>query len=227
MLDKDENGVINYSLANVMRIHRPLVVVDEAHNARTDLSFDTLARFRPSAIVEFTATPDTIKSPSNILHSVSAAELKAEYMIKLPIRLETHSDWQSLLADAIAQRAGLEKDAEIETRKTGDYIRPIMLIQAQPQRQGHETLTVEIIEKSLIEDHRIPADKIAQGKTEALRMSIFRQKIVLPDSLLPCKRFARDGIVLLHICSVLSLNNDQLGRWSRFLGEYYACQIVV
>ena len=47
LLDSDENGAISYSLANVMRIHRPLVIVDEAHNARTDLSFDTLARFRP------------------------------------------------------------------------------------------------------------------------------------------------------------------------------------
>ena len=166
ILDKEKNGVLNYSLANVMRIHRPLVIVDEAHNARTDLSFDTLARFRPSAIVEFTATPDTIKSPSNILHSVSAAELKAEYMIKLPIRLETHSDWQALLADAIAQRAELEKDAEIENRKTGDYIRPIMLIQAQPRRQGHETLTVDVIEKSLIEDHLIRADQIARATGE-------------------------------------------------------------
>ncbi len=166
VLDKDENGVIDYSLANVMRIHRPLVIVDEAHNARTDLSFDTLARFRPSAIVEFTATPDNAKSPSNILHSVSAAELKAEYMIKLPIRLETHTDWQTLLADAISQRAELEKDAEIEERKTGDYIRPIMLIQAQPRRQGRETLTVDVIEKSLIEDHRIPADQIARATGE-------------------------------------------------------------
>lgn len=166
VLDNDENGVINYSLANVMCVHRPLVIVDEAHNARTELSFDTLARFRPSAIVEFTATPASMKNPSNVLHSVSAAELKAEHMIKLPIRLETHTDWQALLSDAIAQRAELEKDAEIEERKTGDYIRPIMLIQAQPRRQGHETFTVEVIEKSLIEDHRIPADQIARATGE-------------------------------------------------------------
>lgn len=166
LLNKDENGVIDYSLANVMRIHRPLIIVDEAHNARTDLSFETLARFRPSAIVEFTATPDSVRSPSNVLHSVSAAELKAEYMIKLPIRLEALTDWQALLADAIAQRAELEKDAEIEERKTNDYIRPIMLIQAQPRRQGHETLTVDVVEKSLIEDHRIPADQVTRATGE-------------------------------------------------------------
>ena len=112
-LDRDENGLVPYSLANVMRIRRPLVIVDEAHNARTELSFDTLARFRPSAIIEFTATPDSSKNPSNVLHSVSAAELKAENMIKLPIRLETHTDWQALLSDAIAQRVDLEKKAEL------------------------------------------------------------------------------------------------------------------
>ena len=47
------------SLANVLRLRRPMVIVDEAHNARTDLSFDTLARLKPSLIVEFTATPVT------------------------------------------------------------------------------------------------------------------------------------------------------------------------
>lgn len=169
-LDRDSNGLTPYSLANVMRIHRPLVIVDEAHNARTDLSFDTLARFRPSAIIEFTATPDSSHNPSNVLHSVSAAELKAENMIKLPIRLETRTDWQSLLSDAIAERVDLEKKAVEDRRKSGDYIRPIMLLQAQPRRQGHETLTVDVIEKALIEDHHIPADQIvrATGETRGL-----------------------------------------------------------
>ncbi len=169
-LDRDTNGVLPYSLANVMRIHRPLVIVDEAHNARTDLSFDTLARFRPSAIIEFTATPDSSHNPSNVLHSVAAAELKAENMIKLPIRLETRTDWQALLSDAIAERVDLEKKAIEDRRRTGDYIRPIMLLQAQPKRQGHATLTVDVIEKSLIEDHHIPASQIvrATGETKGL-----------------------------------------------------------
>lgn len=178
-LDKDKNGLVPYSLANVMRIHRPLVIVDEAHNARTDLSFDTLARFRPSAIIEFTATPDSSHNPSNVLHSVSAAELKAENMIKLPIRLETRTDWQSLLSDAITERVALEKKAVEERRKSGDYIRPIMLIQAQPRRQGHETLTVEVIEKSLIEDHHILASHIvrATGETRGLEgIDLFDEK---------------------------------------------------
>ena len=162
-LDRDENGLAPYSLTNVMRIHRPLVIIDEAHNARTELSFDTLARFQPSAIIEFTATPASSKNPSNVLHSVSAAELKAENMIKLPIRLETHNDWQALLSDAIAQRVDLEKKADFEQRKNGDYIRPIMLIQAQPHRHGRDTLAVEVIEKTLIEDHHISENQIARA----------------------------------------------------------------
>lgn len=163
LLDKDENGVIPNSLANVMRLHRPLVIVDEAHNARTELSFDMLGRFRPSAIIEFTATPDSKKNPSNVLHSVAASELKAESMIKLPIRLEAHNNWQPIISDAIAQRNDLEKKAIQERLKTGDYIRPIMLIQAQNRNKDHETLTVEVIEKSLMEDHHIPVNHIVRA----------------------------------------------------------------
>ena len=44
------NGTANpkYSLANVLRLRRPIVIVDEAHNARTELTFDVLARFNPA-----------------------------------------------------------------------------------------------------------------------------------------------------------------------------------
>lgn len=162
-LAKDEFGVAPCSLENVLRIYRPLVIVDEAHNARTELSFETLARFLPSAIIEFTATPDRDRNPSNVLHSVSALELKAADMVKLPILLETRDDWKSLLGDAVARLGELDKLARIERQNTGDYIRPIMLLQAQPDRQGQETLSVELLEKSLIEDHRVPPDQIVRA----------------------------------------------------------------
>jgi len=58
VLDKTEAGKPACSLANVFKLHRPVIIVDEAHNARTDLSFETLARFHPSCIIEFTATPE-------------------------------------------------------------------------------------------------------------------------------------------------------------------------
>jgi type III restriction enzyme len=53
-----------YSLANVLRLRRPFVVVDEAHNSRTELAFDMLARFRPSGVMELTATPDWSARPA-------------------------------------------------------------------------------------------------------------------------------------------------------------------
>jgi type III restriction enzyme len=43
-----------------------------------------------------------------VLHSVSAAELKAEEMIKLPVVLETEPNWQQCLADAIGRRDALQ-----------------------------------------------------------------------------------------------------------------------
>ncbi len=154
MLERDDDGVIPFSLANVLRMRRLVVIMDEAHNARTPLSFDTLARFQPSCIIEFTATSATEHKPekqqfaSNILHHVSAAELKSEDMIKLPIKLETRTDWNEVVADALAQRQRLEDLAKEEERETGEYIRTVMLIQAQPKIKMKETLTVEVINGS-------------------------------------------------------------------------------
>lgn len=129
----DKDGKPMPSLVNTLRIRRPIVIVDEAHNARTKLSFSTLGNVMPSCIIEFTATPDRKDNPSNVLHHVSAAELKAADMIKLPLRVITRhpSQKDQLLAEAISLRADLEKLAAIESQKTGEYLRPIMLLQAE------------------------------------------------------------------------------------------------
>lgn len=121
------------SLVNMLRLRRPIIIVDEAHNARTDLSFSTLGNVLPSCIVEFTATPARSKNPSNVLHHVSAAELKAAAMVKLPLRVITRhpSQRDQLLSEAITLRNDLEKLAVAEAQKTGEYLRPILLIQAE------------------------------------------------------------------------------------------------
>lgn len=160
----------DYSLCNVFRVRKPIVIVDEAHNARTGLSFDTLARLGPSCILELTATPNTSSKegnpPSNVLYSVSAAELKAENMIKLPIKLKNRQNWQELLGEAIGVRNGLEKATGRELQQTGEYIRPIMLLQAQPKSKERRTVTVETVEKALLEDWRIPREQIARATGE-------------------------------------------------------------
>ncbi len=169
-LEKGEGGNTIHSLANVLRLRRPVVIVDEAHNSRTPLSFETLARFNPSCIIEFTATPAREDHASNVLYSASAADLKSSQMIKMPIRLDTRPDWKELLSDAIRCRSGLEKTATMERRHTGEYIRPLMLIQAQAQRQGRETLSVDVVRQCLIADHKIPEEQIATatGATKEL-----------------------------------------------------------
>ncbi|MBP6507903.1 MAG: DEAD/DEAH box helicase family protein [Opitutaceae bacterium] len=163
VLEKNEAGTVPYSLANVLRLQRPIVIVDEAHNARTPLSFDTLARFRPACILELTATPARDESPSNVLYHVSAKQLAAEDMIKLPIRLETRTDWLRLLADAVALREGLEKKAKAEEKVSGEPIRPIVLIKAERKDKDRETRTVEVVEKALIEHCKVPADWIVRA----------------------------------------------------------------
>ena len=76
-------------------------------------------------------------------------------MIKLPIVLSEHPDWQSAVSGAIASRAALAEKALLDT---ADYIRPIVLFQAQPR---DEEVTVEVLKKHLVETENIAEDKIA------------------------------------------------------------------
>jgi len=178
-----------YSLANVLRLRRPFVVVDEAHNSRTELAFDMLARFRPSGVMELTATPDLERTPSNVLHSVSAAELKAEEMIKLPVVLETEPNWQQCLADAIGRRDALHKLADEERRAGAAYLRPLVLIQSEPRRAGIETLDFEKVKNELITNHGIPASEIvvATGEEKGLEQIDADYKLGIADQACPVK----------------------------------------
>lgn len=161
-LERGSEGQIVRSLANALKLRRPMVIVDEAHNARTILSFATLARLSPSLIIELTATP---AADSNILHHVSAAELKDEAMIKLPIRLRSNADWREVLRLAKARLEELTEAAAAERLTGGAAVhRPVMLIQAQARR-GPAPLTPDVVRTALIQDFQVPADqiKIATG----------------------------------------------------------------
>jgi type III restriction enzyme len=154
-LERSEDGRIKFSFVNLMAFHRPLVIVDEAHKAGTNLSFDMLAALRPACIVEFTATPNTDPSTgSNVLYRASAAQVKGAQMIKLPIVLTEHPDWRSAVHDAIETRSRLAETALADP----SYIRPLTLFQAQDRGQE---VTVEVLKQYLIENENIPAEKIA------------------------------------------------------------------
>ncbi|MGE6568162.1 DEAD/DEAH box helicase [Shewanella vesiculosa] len=161
--DVSENGLtvkdigkVKYSFVNLLALYNPLIIVDEAHNARTLLTFDTLKLVHPAAIIEFTATPNTTSTNgSNIIYHVSAAQLKAEEMIKLPIILTEHvNGWEEAVRDAVLTRERLAVKAQKDT----DYIRPIVLLQAE-NKNGK--VTVEVIKQCLMEQHHIDENKIA------------------------------------------------------------------
>lgn len=145
-------GRVKFSVANWLNLHRPLVIVDEAHNNRTDRFFKTLGRLNPSCVIEWTATP---VAGNNVLYHVAAQELKAEQMIKLPIVLAEHPQgWQECLRDAVLTRDRLELAAQKET----DYIRPIVLVQAQPK--GGEAV-VDVVRRHLIGQEGVAGERIA------------------------------------------------------------------
>ncbi len=154
-LERTEDGRIKFSFVNLMAFHRPLVIVDEAHKAGTNLSFEMLAALRPACIIEFTATPNSDPSTgSNVLYRASAAQVKGAQMIKLPIVLIEHPDWRAAVHDAIDTRTRLAETALADPR----YIRPLTLFQAQDKGQE---VTVEVLKEYLIENENIPAEKIA------------------------------------------------------------------
>lgn len=150
----EEDHPMRPTLANVLRMNRPAVVVDEAHNARTDLSFETLRRFGPSCVLELTATP---ASDSNVLHSVSAAKLKAEQMIKLPVMLRARTHARDAILSAVEKRNALANLANAEQNDKG-YVRPIVLYQAQT---GKNELNVHGVKNILVGDLGIDEDRVA------------------------------------------------------------------
>ena len=152
-LDKDKEGSVKNSLANVIRKHTPLVVIDEGHRTSGELSIEFLSELKPSFVIEFTATP---REGSNILVNTSASELKTEDMVKIPIVLESRAQWEQVVADGLVKREELER----RTKKLkGEYIRPIALLQAQPKSKVKATVTVEQLKKMLL-DRNIKEEQV-------------------------------------------------------------------
>lgn len=150
------------SLVDAIRLRHPFVVVDEAHNQGTPLAVDTLVRLGPSCVLELTATPDRSTQPSNVLRSVSAATLQGEDMLKLPLELAVHPQWNLALGEAISRLRSLERDAAAEAERTGEKIEPVvMLVQAERRSSSSATFTPEVVRQHLEDDFRIPPEAIA------------------------------------------------------------------
>ncbi|WEA00511.1 DEAD/DEAH box helicase [Mucilaginibacter sp. SJ] len=139
--DIDETALIN-----VLRSMQPVIVVDESHNAESNLSVEMLNALNPSFVLDLTATP---KNNSNIVSLVPAIELKKEHMVKLPVIVYNHHDKTDVVNSALHLQRKLELLAIEQEKNGGRYIRPIVLFQAQP-KIGEENITYEKLKKQLL-----------------------------------------------------------------------------
>ncbi len=158
LLGKD----VEITLGAVIKQLNPLVIVDESHNAESDLSVDMLKELNPCFILDLTATP---RKNSNIVSFIDALELKKENMVKLPVIVYNHQDKTEVINSSLQLQKRLEQQAIEEEKKGGKYIRPIVLFQAQPKNgasflnEEEEKTNVQKLKEKLIE-LKIPAEQI-------------------------------------------------------------------
>ncbi|MDA7967784.1 MAG: DEAD/DEAH box helicase family protein [Gammaproteobacteria bacterium] len=155
-LEREEDGAPKLSFANLLHLTRPLVILDEAHRFVSGLSHTVLQRINPACVLEWTATPrekpDDRQPLHNVLVNIPAQALFDEQMVKLPIAVSEHPDWESAVSGAVAERKSLAKIA------AGESIRPIVLYQAQDK---DEEITVAKLKAHLMEAHGIEESAIA------------------------------------------------------------------
>lgn len=144
------------ALLQVVRQMSPVVVVDESHNAKSELSVAMLRNLNPSFVLSMTATPT---ERANVISCANARELKRENMVKLPVVVYNRPDRASVIRDAVALRGVLERKAAAEQAAGGSLIRPIVLFQAQPKR-AEDAATFDRIKAKLV-GMGIPAEEIA------------------------------------------------------------------
>ena len=144
------------ALINVIRSLRPIVVVDESHNAESTLSVEMLKNLSPDFILDLTATP---RQNSNIISYVDAMALKKQHMVKLPVIVANRDKRAEVIESALILRRNLEAIAIEQESQGGRYIRPIVLFQAQP-RTGEENTTFERVKQALL-DAGVPEAQIA------------------------------------------------------------------
>ena len=163
------NGTqIKTSLGNTLKVLHPLVVIDEGHRAYGELARNTVRNFNPSFILELSATPPP---NCNELVKITGRELHEEEMIKLDIHLtnKTSLDWQDALLSSYEKRNELEKKAKEYEGNTGEYIRPICLIQVErtgKDQREKKFIHAEDAKEYLIKRCNVPENNIAIKSSE-------------------------------------------------------------
>ncbi len=159
---------VKTSLGNTLKVLRPLVVIDEGHRAYGELARETVRNFNPSFILELSATPPP---NSNELVKITGKELHEEEMIKLDIHLtnKTSLDWEDTLLASYEKRNDLEHKAKEYEGNTGEYIRPICLIQVErtgKDQKDTKFIHAEDAKSYLIKKCNVPESHIAIKSSE-------------------------------------------------------------
>lgn len=153
------------SLGNAVRVCKPLIIIDEIHKVFTPSSKETIDKLNPEMVLGLSATP---KEGMNIISTVTGLELKDEEMVKLDLHIfppasSVDNDWKSMVNQLKEHRQRIEAKANEHRQNTGEYIRPIALLQAErtgKDQRGKGFVHSEDVKEHLI-DLGINADEIA------------------------------------------------------------------
>jgi type III restriction enzyme len=160
--------IVKTSLGNTLRILKPIIIIDEGHKAYSEIAQKTIRDFNPSIVVELSATPP---ENSNNLVNISGQELNLEEMIKLDLHItnKVELDWQNTMLASVEKRNFLEQKAKEYEANTGEFIRPICLIQVErtgKDQKGTRYIHAEDVKDYLIKQCGIPIEQIAIKSSE-------------------------------------------------------------
>ena len=162
--------MVKDSPGNALRIIRPVVVMDEGQKATSNLAFQTLYGFNPTFVLELSATPKDVRAQAstatleampartaNVLVEIAGRELEQEGMIKMPMNVQpmTGTDWKDTLRTSLEKLDVLAAEAKDYQADGGDYIRPILLVQAE--RTGAEQRDGQLIHADDVKDWLLAA----------------------------------------------------------------------
>ena len=164
------SGLVKQSLFNVIKMLRPVVILDEAHKAygkanmeRAKQFADTINRLNPRLTLEFSATPNPLIS--NLLVDITGVELKAEEMIKMPVQIvsQMKSDWKDTLSAAEGELTKIDNAAQRLHQQEARYIRPIAVVRVErtgrDQRDGFR-VHAEDVRDYLMQNMGVPREAI-------------------------------------------------------------------
>jgi len=159
---------VKTSLGNTLRILSPIIILDEGHKAYSETAQDTLRGLNPCMVVELSATPT---EDSNVLVDIKGVELKREEMIKLDLHINNKEStrWKDTMLASIKKREALEAAARKYEANTGNYIRPICLVQVErtgKDQRGGNFIHAEDVREFLVREYGVAEDEVAVKSSE-------------------------------------------------------------